>query len=80
MALHHIQECYCNGNHNMGKGRSKTVEQLEACIRQEWDNIPIPKLEQLVSSVPRRLKTVIKRRRDATQWQTGPCPNFFEMS
>ncbi len=35
--------------------RPKTVEQLEACIRQEWDNIPIPKLEQLVSSVPRRL-------------------------
>ncbi len=47
--------------------RPKTVEQLEACIRQEWDNIPIPKLEQLVSSVPRRLQTVIKRG-DATQW------------
>ncbi len=45
----------------------KTVEQLEACIRQEWDNIPIPKLEQLVSSVPRHLQTVIKRG-DATQW------------
>ncbi len=48
--------------------RPKTVEQLEACIRQEWDNIPIPKLEQLVSSVPRRFQTVIKRRGDATQW------------
>ncbi len=46
----------------MRQRRSKTVEQLEACIRQEWDNIPIPKLEQLVSSVPRRLQTVIKRR------------------
>ncbi len=52
----------------MRQRRSKTVEQLEACIRQEWDNIPIPKLEQLVSSVPRRLQTVIKRRGDATQW------------
>ncbi len=29
--------------------RPKTVAQLEACIRQEWDNIPIPKHEQLVS-------------------------------
>uniref|UniRef100_A0A9J7WZK0 Tc1-like transposase DDE domain-containing protein n=1 Tax=Cyprinus carpio carpio TaxID=630221 RepID=A0A9J7WZK0_CYPCA len=47
--------------------RPKTVEKLEACIRQEWDNIPIPKLEQLVSSVPRRLQTVIKRRGDDTQ-------------
>ncbi len=47
----------------MRQRRPKTVEQLE-----EWDNIPIPKLEQLVSSVPRRLQTVIKRRGDATQW------------
>ncbi len=52
----------------MRQRRPKTVEQLEACIRQEWDNIPIPKLEQLVSSVPRHLQTVIKRRGDATQW------------
>ncbi len=52
----------------MRQRRPKTVEQLEACIRQEWDNIPIPKLEQLVSSVPRRLQTVIKRRGNATQW------------
>ncbi len=52
----------------MRQRRPKTVEQLEGCIRQEWDNIPIPKLEQLVSSVPRRLQTVIKRRGDATQW------------
>ncbi len=52
----------------MRQRRPKAVEQLEACIRQELDNIPIPKLEQLVSSVPRRLQTVIKRRGDATQW------------
>uniref|UniRef100_A0A9J8DBY7 Tc1-like transposase DDE domain-containing protein n=1 Tax=Cyprinus carpio carpio TaxID=630221 RepID=A0A9J8DBY7_CYPCA len=52
----------------MRQRRPKTVEQLEACIRQEWDNIPIPKLEQLVSSVPRHLQTVIKRRGDVTQW------------
>ncbi len=52
----------------MRQRRPKTVEQLEACIRQEWDNIHIPKLEQLVSSVPRHLQTVIKRRGDATQW------------
>ncbi|KAI5094408.1 hypothetical protein C0J45_16132, partial [Silurus meridionalis] len=50
------------------------VEQLEACIRQERENIPIPKLEQLVSSVPRHLQTVIKRRGDATQC----VPTFLE--
>ncbi len=63
----------------MRQRRPKTVEQLEACIRQEWDNIPIPKLEQLVSSVPRRLQTVIKRRGDATVVNMAFCPNFFEM-
>uniref|UniRef100_A0A6Q2XC63 Rap-GAP domain-containing protein n=1 Tax=Esox lucius TaxID=8010 RepID=A0A6Q2XC63_ESOLU len=42
--------------------RPKTVEQLEACIRQDWDNIPIHKLEQLVSSVPRRLQSVKKKK------------------
>ncbi len=52
----------------MRQRRPKTVEQLEACIRQEWDNIPIPKLEQLVSSVPRRLQTVIKRKGMPQQW------------
>uniref|UniRef100_A0A3P8Y3P8 Tc1-like transposase DDE domain-containing protein n=1 Tax=Esox lucius TaxID=8010 RepID=A0A3P8Y3P8_ESOLU len=48
--------------------RPKTVEKLDACIIQDWDNIPIHKLEQLVSSVPRCLQFVIKRRGDATQW------------
>ena len=48
--------------------RPRTVEQLESYIRQEWDNIPLPKLQQRVSSVPSCLRAVIKRRGDATQW------------
>ncbi len=63
-----IENIWCIIKRKMRQRRPKTVEQLEACIRQEWDDIPIPKLEQLVSSVPRRLQTVIKRRGDATQW------------
>uniref|UniRef100_A0AAY4BIP7 Tc1-like transposase DDE domain-containing protein n=1 Tax=Denticeps clupeoides TaxID=299321 RepID=A0AAY4BIP7_9TELE len=31
--------------------RPKTIEQLEASIRQEWESIPTSKLEKLVSSV-----------------------------
>ncbi len=61
----------------MRQRRPKTVEQLEACIRQEWDNIPIPKLEQLVYSVPRRLQTVIKRRGDAHSGKHGLVPTFL---
>ncbi len=67
-ALSPIENIWRIIKRKMRQRRPKTVEQLEACIRQEWDNIPIPKLEQLVSSVPRRLQTVIKRRGDATQW------------
>ncbi len=66
--LSHIENIWRIIKRKMRQRRPKTVEQLEASIKQEWDNIPIPKLEQLVSSVPRRLQTVIKRRGDATQW------------
>uniref|UniRef100_A0A9J7YZN5 Tc1-like transposase DDE domain-containing protein n=1 Tax=Cyprinus carpio carpio TaxID=630221 RepID=A0A9J7YZN5_CYPCA len=62
-----IENIWCIIKRKMRQRRPKTVEQLEACIRQKWDSIPIPKLEQLVS-VPRRLQTVIKGRGDATQW------------
>lgn len=48
--------------------RPKTIEHLEACIRQEWENIPISTLEKLVSSMPRRLMSVVRRRGGVTQW------------
>ncbi len=32
---------------------------------QEWDQIPTPKLQKLITSM---LQTVLKRRRDATPW------------
>ncbi len=48
--------------------RPRTLQQLEIYIRQEWDQIPTPKLQKLIISIPRRLKTVLKRRGDATPW------------
>ncbi len=36
----------------MRQRRPKSVEQLEACIRQEWDNIPIPNLSNLSPQSP----------------------------
>jgi len=51
-------------NPNMTK---KTQDFRAAAILQEWDDIPLPKVQQLVSSAPRRLQTVVKRRKDATQ-------------
>ncbi len=48
--------------------RSQTLQQLETYIRQEWDQIPTPKLQILITSMPRCLQTVLKRRGDATPW------------
>ncbi len=48
--------------------RPRTLQQLETYIRQEWDQIPTPKLQKLITSIPRRLQTVLKIRRDATPW------------
>ncbi len=45
--------------------RPQTLQQLEAYIRQEWYQILTPKL---ITSMPRRLQTVLKRRGDATPW------------
>ncbi len=45
-----------------------TLQQLETYIRQEWDQIPTPKLQKLITSMPRRLQTVLKKRGDATPW------------
>ncbi len=46
----------------------QTLQQLETYIRQEWDQIPTGKLQKLITSMPRRLQTVLKRRGDATPW------------
>ncbi len=46
----------------------RTLQQLETYIRQEWNQIPTPKLQKLITSMPRRLQTVLKRRGDATPW------------
>ncbi len=53
------------------------LHQLETYIRQEWDQIPTPKLQKLITSMPRHLQTVLKRG-DATPWWTFPLPNYFE--
>ncbi len=46
----------------------QTLQQLETYIRQERDQIPTPKLQKLITLMPRCLQTVLKRRGDATPW------------
>ena len=45
-----------------------TSKQLKLYIKQEWERIPPEKLQKLVSSVPKRLLSVVKRKGDVTQW------------
>ena len=40
--------------------RPRTAEPLESSIRQEWDNSPLPKVQQLVSSVPDVYRLLLK--------------------
>ncbi len=42
--------------------RLQTLQQVETFIGQEWDQIPTPKLQKLITSMPRCLQTVLKRR------------------
>ncbi len=39
----------------------RTLQQLETYFRQEWDLIPTPKLQKLITSMPRRMQTVLKK-------------------
>ena len=62
----------------IGQWRPQTVEQLKACMRQEWAKIPLAKRQQWISSVPKQLQSMIKRKGDVTQWKkTCLCPNVF---
>ena len=44
------------------------VEQLKSCIHQEWAKVPLAKQQKFISSVPKRLQSVIKTKGNVTQW------------
>ena len=44
------------------------LEQLKSCILQELTQTLVAKLQEFVSSVPKRLKSVIKKKGDVTPW------------
>ena len=55
-----IENVWCIMKRRIRQRRPRTVEQLKSCIHQEWAKIPLAKLQQLISSVPKRLQSVIK--------------------
>ncbi len=66
--LSRIENICCIIKRKIHQRRPQTLQQLETYIRQEWDQIPTPKLQKLITSMPRHLQTVLKRRGDATPW------------
>ena len=46
----------------------QTIAQLEAAIREEWDNIPQNFINTLIDSMPRRCRMVVNRRGGPTKY------------
>ncbi len=58
-----IENIWCIIKRKIHQRWTQTLQQLETYIMQEWDQIP--ELQKLITSMPRRLQTVLKRRGDA---------------
>ncbi len=52
----------------MRQRRPCTVAHLKTCLQEEWDKITPETLHHLVSSVPKRLLSVVKRNGNITKW------------
>ncbi len=68
--------------------RPQTLQQLETYIRQEWDQIPTPKLQRLITSMPDVFKLFWKEEKMLHHGKHAPVPTIlrpvagikFEMS
>ncbi len=63
-----IENIWCMIKWKIRQKQPRTLQQMETYFRQEWDQIPTAKLQKLITSMPRCLQTVLKRRGDATPW------------
>ncbi len=63
----------------MRQRRPRTVAHLKTCLQEEWDKITPETLHHLVSSVPKRLLSVVKRNGNITSGKCFTVPTFFGM-
>lgn len=47
---------------------ARTVPELKQRLQELWDNFTQCECQELVNSLPRRIKAVIKNKGDVTQW------------
>ncbi len=74
-----IENVLCILKRKMRQRRPRTVAHLKTCLQEEWDKITPETLHHLVSSVPKRLLSVVK---GMATLQSGKCftvPTFFGM-
>ncbi len=57
----------------------RTLQHLEIYIRHEWDQIPTPKLQKLITSMPRHLQTVLKEEECYTMVNIPPSQLFWDL-
>ncbi len=50
-----IENIWCIIKQKLHQRWPQTLQQLESYIRQEWDQIPTPNLQKLITLMPRRL-------------------------
>ncbi len=62
------RECVAHFEAQMRQRRPRTVAHLKTCLQEEWDKITPETLHHLVSSVPKRLLSVVKRNGNITKW------------
>ncbi len=75
-----IENIWCILKRKIRQRRPQTLQQLETYIRQEWDQIPTPKLQKFINSKPRRLQTVFeKKRRCYTMVNMPPSQLFWDL-
>ncbi len=63
-----IENVWCILKRKMRQRRPRTVAHLKTCLQEEWDKITPETLHHLVSSVPKRLLSVVKRNGNITKW------------
>ncbi len=57
--------------------RPQTLQQLETYIRQEWDQIPTPKLQKLITSMPLTSSNCFEKKRRCYTMVNMPLSQLF---
>ncbi len=75
-----IENIWCTIKRKIHQRRPQTLQWLETYIRQEWDQIPTPKRQKLITSMPRLSSNCFeKKRRCYTMVNMPPSQLFWDL-